>query len=322
MVRILIYVEMRGRLGNQMFQYAFARALQEKMDSSEPLGISFYNVYKKNDEAHGWENSLRYFRVKPFIDCTSNKKLLLSKSNFIQKAVGSLYYTSLKKFEKRGIDEAKQNEISLKWQPLLNRVGLYWLRHGFYDYKDYHNKNILLSGNFESPRYFDQIRDKLLEEFTPVCDPIEKNAELYDSILNSQSVCVTVRRGDFISNPAFKQFNICSPNYFYKGMDEIKKRCPKAKFFIFSDEIEWVKKNMHFPYDVMFESGSDPVWEKLRLMYSCKHFIISNSTFSWWAQYLSRNSEKLVVSPSIWLSNGFKSDLIGDDWIKIDVNNV
>lgn len=94
----------------------------------------------------------------------------------------------------------------------------------------------------------------------------------------------------------------------------MKQKVRNAKFFVFSDDIEWVKENMNFPEDSVFESGNDPVWEKLRMMYSCKHFIISNSTFSWWAQYLSRNSEKVVIAPNKWRNKGVWQDIYQENW--------
>ena len=58
--------------------------------------------------------------------------------------------------------------------------------------------------------------------------------------------------------------------------------------------------------EVYYESGNDPVWEKLRLMSACKHFVISNSSFSWWGAYLSNNNDKLIIAPDRWYNNSSK----------------
>ena len=115
---------------------------------------------------------------------------------------------------------------------------------------------------------------------------------------------------------------ICDSNYFYDAIKIIKKRIDKPVFIVFSDDIEWVKNNMNFGADTYYESGEDPIWEKIRLMYTCKHFIISNSTFSWWAQYLSDNKQKIVIAPKRWKNTAYKSDtskldIYQDFWIKI-----
>ena len=118
-------------------------------------------------------------------------------------------------------------------------------------------------------------------------------------------------------------FESCTPEYFEEAIKIMQKKVPKAKFFIFSDDVEWCKKNMKFPKDTKFETGTDPVWEKLRMMYSCKHFIISNSTFSWWAQYLSRNKEKIVIAPDRWTNDSYKEhnkiDIYEEDWELIKI---
>ena len=89
---------------------------------------------------------------------------------------------------------------------------------------------------------------------------------LYEVI--TESICITIRRGDFVSNEEYKKnLYVCDEKYFYKSIDVIEKMVKNPVFFVFSDDIEWVKNNIKFPKNTIFETGDDPVWEKLRLMY-------------------------------------------------------
>ena len=100
----------------------------------------------------------------------------------------------------------------------------------------------------------------------------------------------------------------------------MKKKVKNAKFYIFSDDINWVKNNIDFGCDVTFVEGNNPNYEELRLMYTCKHFIISNSSFSWWAQHISSNPKKVVIAPNKWFNNKDQvCDIFEENWIKIEV---
>jgi hypothetical protein len=174
-------------------------------------------------------------------------------------------------------------------------------------------------GKYENPQFFQHLRPVLLKEFTPKLPPLDCNKELYDMIAQTNSVCVSIRRGDYLS-PKFKsEFYVCDEGYFAKAIEVIKQKVENPVLFFFSNDIEWVKENIKTDLPAYYERGDSSVSEKLRLMYSCKHFIISNSTFSWWAQYLSRNSEKVVVAPDHWFNDQDPSSsfLLSDDFIKI-----
>ena len=280
-----------GRTGNQLFQYAFARALQEKYYPSYKIILNFVEYGLKMEEC----NFLQHFRIKdceqamkPFIKCLTPIQI------FVQVFRSLFTRCTLKFFPSRvfKIDASFTQRIMNffgQYEPLFNSR---YVRP--YPSK---SKNIVLSAYFEAYEYFDSIRDILLEEFIPKYDVLPHNTAFLDDISNSESVCVSIRRGDFLSLP---QFNVCTEEYFITAMKAIRKELPHCRFFVFSDDVEEVKRIMHFPFEVEYECGSDPVWEKLRLMYTCKHFIISNSTFSWWAQYLSRDKNKIVYVPVPW----------------------
>ena len=99
-------------------------------------------------------------------------------------------------------------------------------------------------------------------------------------------------------------------------MDYIQKKHANCNAIIFSDDIEWVKKNMKFSCPATYVELDVPDYETLRLMYMCKHFVMSNSSFSWWAQYLSENPEKIVIAPEYWLpENKENKSMYLDNWI-------
>lgn len=94
---------------------------------------------------------------------------------------------------------------------------------------------------------------------------------------------------------------------------------PNVTWFIFSDDADWVKDNIVFPGEVFYQPPRVTPLETLYLMKACKHFIISNSSFSWWGQYLSNNDNKIVIGPAKWYVDGRKTDIIEEEWIKIEV---
>jgi hypothetical protein len=218
----------------------------------------------------------------------------------------------------------KQAETAYKFQDVLSKNGIYWLREGSYSYKYYPKVNKIVSGGFESPLFWENerlnIRHKLLEELTPVQPVMEKNLDMYKLIKQSESICVHVRRGDFLIAQNADSFSVCSEKYFRDAYKKSQEVINDGKYFIFSDDIKWCRENLNFIHEAVFVQDGIPPYETLRLMYSCKHFIISNSTFSWWGQYLSRNPDKIVISPSKWNNDGFDSPLIDKNkWLFIEV---
>ena len=316
----MIYKIVKGRLGNQMFQYAAMRSMQLKYFPNENMQFYFKLVEKKGDKKDGFTNTLKDFKIIENIETKKIKMNLLQNIKIIKMLILNFIIKKKNKSHKEYVKKLQAMET--KKQKNLNKNGVFWYTKGYYNY-DFSNikaKNKIFYGYYESKRYLEgDIKNVLKEEFSPKYEKLEENKELYSIIENNNSVCVSIRRGDFITNPNYKKNHyICDENYFREAIDIMNKKIKNPKYVIFSDDIDWVKQNMKFPRGTVYESGKDPVWEKLRLMYNCKHYIISNSSFSWWAQYLSRNNEhKIVIAPKKWLNNSKNPDIYEDNWILI-----
>lgn len=304
----MIYVDLCGRIGNQMFQYAIARRIQ--LATNDEIAISSYTVSKD----HWGNNDLKMFQVVPFVDLGDKHNILWEDTTLFQKLICYTYFFHYKIICR---DYEAIRLYQIKRQPLLNKFGICWMNKGYYqfDYSQF-QKGVLVKGNFENPLFFHDIRDVLKKEFTPVQPPRKENADLYKVITENNSICISIRKGDHISVPKTKKcFHTYEDSYFLKAMDIIAQKVQNPIFIVFSDDVAWVKQNIVFKYPVFFESGTDPIWEKLRLMYSCKHFVLSNSTFSWWVQYLSDSESKIVISPKKWINDRYVSELNDKSWI-------
>ena len=311
----MIYTEIGGRCGNQMFLYAVSRRLEEMYGKG--ICFNFYQIYEHQKKDKTWKDDLKEFKVEEYKVESFQKPLVYIHGTVCQKIVWTLCRVLYKLPCKSRASLYKRQE---KIQPFVNRFGIYFMVHGYSPLIESKAKNQFVCGRYEDSRFFNEIREKLVKELEPKTEINKSNKELYDLICDSESVCVSFRRGDdFVKGKEKALRDICSLKYYYEAIEEVKKRIPNAKFFFFSDDITWVKENFNCPVESHFESGTDPIAEKMRLMSACKHFIMSNSTFCWWAQYLSINEKKIVVSPDHWFNmSGYQHQLIEKDWVLIE----
>tara|TARA_R100000951_G_scaffold112169_2_gene112108 strand:+ start:63 stop:830 length:768 start_codon:yes stop_codon:yes gene_type:complete len=173
--------------------------------------------------------------------------------------------------------------------------------------------NIRLNGYFQSEKYFNHQRDKILEFFSPTTAIREKIKSKYPFIGKSNVCSIHVRRGDYLRLPYHHP--VCSSMYYgeainHMGGDNI--------FLVFSDDIEWCKTTFKGSSFIFVENNTD--FEDLYLMSMCDNNIIANSSFSWWGAWLNDNKNKKVVAPSVWFGPAIKNntkDLIPENWIKL-----
>lgn len=311
----MVCLKISGRTGNQLFQYAYVQKYIDYHWHDEILNISFEYLDKQKTDDKTFINELKHFNIKEvnYID----KIEYDLKQKVLDKIY--VYWNRIIRFKvkllKRNICEKDYFIMKKVYSKILNKNGLYYYFPGVKDFFESKKKNIIFFGTFEDASYMKRYEDDIVNFFNPKAEITSKNEKLMDNIKNSESVCVTIRRGDFLNNQFKKNYYICNEEYFEKAIKRMKEEIPEAKFIIFSDDIEWCKQNLKVPEDSLFENDYNNIPEKILLMSSCKHFILSNSTFSWWCQFLSRNKNKKVIAPAIWNKYEYNDSLYLDDWI-------
>lgn len=175
--------------------------------------------------------------------------------------------------------------------------------------------NVHLCGNWQNAGYFGD-ESFLRNEFRFKLELDEKNKDILKDIQESNSVSIHIRRTDYKEMPHYF-FQADWMNYYGMAVGEIAKKVSKPKFFVFSDDIDWCKKNV-MVNATFVENKESEGWKDMMLMSNCKHNIIANSTFSWWAAWLNTNPNKIITTPNRWYLDGTDSNLITlKDWIKI-----
>lgn len=278
-----------GGLGNQMFIYANARAITLKNDS--PLFLDNITGFKGDPYKRSWE--LDHFGIEYK---TANK---VDSLNFI---CGRLIRKVLREFNQRILTFNYITEKNYeRFDPAIK------------DFNIQHKTWI--EGYWQSPKYFEEFRNTLCMEFATVKSPISDNGRiLAKQMKDTCSVCLHARRlrNELVGEENAK-IKTLSLSYYKASIEKMVHHYPDAHFFCFSDAPEWLKDNLKIDYPVTFVSQKNThAYEDIWLMQQCKHFIISNSTFSWWPAWLGEASDKLVLSPG--LAYWDCKDILPQDW--------
>ena len=298
----MIVVRMKGGLGNQMFQYAAGRRLALRRGTDLRLDVSFHLKERGNATP------------RPF---------LLDRFNI----AGSL-------IEGRELMDYMDRDLPWYKRP-LNWAAYAWTKdwvlespRAFVERDQNFEPTVLdlpdgtyLSGYFQTERYFADIGEQLKKELT-VRSPMDaRNEEMAERIAEEGSVCLHVRRGDYYSNEACRSVHAVDlTDYYSKAISLLRSRAEGLHFFIFSDEPDWVRRHFGLGDDctVVAVNGPDEPEQDLRLMSLCRHFIIANSSFSWWGAWLSTNPDKVVIAPQRWfLDDRNVKDRCPDSWIRL-----
>ena len=178
-------------------------------------------------------------------------------------------------------------------------------------------QSIFYNGYWLNKKYWKDVDVHALFQFRP--PELSKEAQVFlHKIKNTNAVSVHIRRGDYLSKENINNFGIfCTENYYKAAIEQLNKKLVDAHFFVFSDDISWVKANMEIPNAtfVNCHHGNES-WKDMFLMSCCHHNIIANSTFSFWAAMLNPRPDKMVIYPQRWFY--WKTpDIFPDSWIPV-----
>lgn len=309
----MLFVQMCGGLGNQMFQYAYGRAASLKFGLPLCLDLSFYNARE--------DDFIDLARISPLFNYNIKYDSVIRSWGELHERCGPLYqrYKRLAGFydglERRSGSNARFYAEKL-CAPFANKLlGVYLCDNRLLIEHRPLRSEVFSAGYRQSERYFSEISNDICRELT-LKNPVPRELEpVYRHIVGCDGVCVHVRRGDYL---AAQGHLVCTPQYYESAARYIKERVPSAVFFVFSDDPEWARENIKLPDETVVIERGHPAEEDLRLMSACRHFAMSNSSYSWWAQYLSQREGRIVVAPSRWFANGLKTDIYQDFWHLID----
>ena len=281
--------KIQGWLWNQMFQYAFVKALSLRNRINYKLAITSYKKYFRSYELEIFDIDKNYANESeiPFYERMSDWviKWLLSRINPIH----HYEHSSLK------------NPIRFNSR-FLNISNWY------------------ISWSFMSELYFKDQWESIKRDFQFIKTISDKTKDIEKKIRKSNSVSVHIRRGDYLKHSDI--YPELWKDYYLNAIKLVKNKVKSPLFVFFSDDIEYVGKHFSNIDNSIFVNHNR--WENSRqdmyLMSKCKHNITAHSTFSWWGAYLNNNVKKIVISPkerfAKWC-NYCNNNIVPDSWIKI-----
>ena len=311
----MITVHMMGNIGNQLFIYAFARALQ--LEYQQPMLIDLKGLKRGYYSAN---YKLNQFVLNDNIIYGIENLGLLPRLKYT--ITSNIYHLQHYFYRYKKHQMFHPASICRYWE---KRGCYYNTNHDYYAYGNSEHKNKFVYGYFQCEKYFHKYEKQLREDLKVKTPLTAYEKEIIEKMQTKNSVAISIRASKAFDNPKVTDnlnLGFIDKDFYYRGMEEIVKRVKNPTFYIFADDMGIVKNEYQFPYPVTYVTPPDSA-TGIRLMYSCKHFIITNSTFAWWGAYLGNAPDKIVVMSDVWDRFGPLRNEIYDGFtnpIKLSVN--
>ncbi len=288
----MIYVRLLGGLGNQLFQYASARAVALRRGVG--LGLDLREL---GGRAAHITYGLNHFAIKAEVDPAGLPPT---------KAGNPVGYALWRAGMWRGPRFLRERGLGVNPAVMAAEDGTY------------------LHGYFQSETYFADVIDQIRAELTITTPPSAENAAWLARIAaDAQAVSVHLRRGDYVSAAkGSATHGTCDEAYYRAGLARIAEATgmvPRA--YVFSDDPGWAAANLSLGVETLVVGHNGPLqhYEDLRLMAACRHHVIANSTFSWWGGWLDHKADRIVIAPARWFASDdlVNPDILPADWIAL-----
>jgi len=276
-----IYSYLQGGLGNQMFQYAIARALSERYQVNFVLDTSYFNDQPENSTQRQFQLELLNIKRAPYNSAPFPKKL----SRFQKLMQGIFSKGPFVFYQKNAFDF----DLAL------------------FNLKNIKHRKLYLSGYWQGFKYIANIHQILQQELQLYGEISSHYQHFLKDIIESESVMLHIRRGDYVNSPSAAEFHgALSLDYYLRAIEAVLAKLPNAHFFIFSDDLSWAKemlpKKLQLTFVEHLKNEGDAAQE-LQLMRACKHHIIANSSLSWWGAWLKQDQSGFVYAPDRWIAD-------------------
>ncbi len=275
----MVIVRLTGGLGNQMFQYAAGRALADRLGAELLLDTrAFEHVLARQAYTR------RAYALSPF-----KLRAKLATPADLKDWPVWVVEIGMRLRLIRPLFRRWHFEDAITYDPRVRTL----------------QEPVCLVGYWQSERYFIDSADRIRADFALLQPLSDANARLLETARSASSVGLHVRRGDFVSLPDAAQVHgLCSIDYYRRAISLVRNRCPECRFLVFSDDPEWARAELPLDPSAVFVAGNELRPEQdLTLMSACKHHIIANSSFSWWAGWLGYSPDQIVVAPTPWYAS-------------------
>jgi hypothetical protein len=274
----MIVLNLTGGLGNQLFQYGLGRYLSSKLNTELVIEDSFYRDTPQ-------DVTPRRFELDQFA----------TRYRFVSDAERSY----LRRYTHRWLRFAQ------KYVPMPGRY--HYVREPLdrvmLEVREL-TGDIFLDGYWQSEQYFAGTESEIRQELTPTFEFSDEDQRIRQQMTDTLSVSLHVRRGDYVTKASNLAWHgVCGLVYYARAVAITLERVATPHFFVFSDDMQWVKDNLHInaPCTYVAHNDQSQAADDLMLMASCKHHVIANSSLSWWGAWLNPNQDKIVIRPKVWL---------------------